>query len=208
MFRTAIAIAAALCLGACSTMSKEDCAAADWTSIGERDGIYGEDRGKFEERRAQCAKYGLASSAEDYDRGRERGIRSYCTPEAGFDAGRNGRPYRGVCPPEAEQAFLAEYRIGKELYDLTTEVKELQDSYDGVRRSLDDQHERADRARDRLRDEALSDEERSEAQRDLEKARREMDRLRDELDRLEADIRRAEGRLDDYRQFIARRSRS
>lgn len=208
MIRSAAAVAAALLLVGCETMSKEDCASADWTSIGERDGLYGEDRAKFDERRAQCAKYGMESSAEDYDRGRDRGIRSYCTPEAGFDAGRNGRPYRNVCPPEAEAAFLSEYQVGKQLFDLTSEVKRLQDSYDGARRSLDDAHERADRARDRLRQEDLSDEERSNAQRELERARREMDRLGDDLDRLDREIRAAEGRLDDYRQFIARRSRS
>lgn len=207
MIRSILFVAAALVLAGCETMSKEDCASADWTSLGERDGLYGEDRAKFEERRAQCAKYGMESSAEDYERGRNRGIRSYCTPEAGFDAGRNGRPYRNVCPDEAEAAFLSEYRVGRQLYDLTSEVKRLQESYDGARRSLEDARDRADRARDRMREEDLTDEERSDAQRELDRARRDIDRLGDELDRLDRDIRQAEDRLADYRQFIARRSR-
>lgn len=205
MVRFVACVAAALLLAGCETMSREDCASADWSSIGERDGLYGEARAKFEERRAQCAKFGMESSADDYDRGRNRGIRSYCTPEAGFDAGRNGRPYRGVCPPETEGAFLSEYQVGRRLYDLNEEVKQLNESFASARRSLDEQHERADRARDRLRQEGLTDEERSDAQRDLERARREIDRLRDEADRLQRDIRDAEGRLEDYRSFIARR---
>lgn len=202
-----VSVAAALILSGCSTMSEEDCANADWVALGERDGRYGEADSKYDQRREQCAKYGLAGSADDYDRGRDRGLRSYCTPEAGFDAGRNGRAYNGVCPPEAEAAFLAEYRIGKQLFDLNAEVRRAQEAYDSARAAIDDQREKMDRARARLREEGLSDEERSDAQRDLDRARRELDRLERDLPRLGDDIRDAEGRLDDFRQFLARRNR-
>lgn len=201
------AICAALALLGCSTMSREDCANADWVALGERDGRYGEAPTKYDQRREQCAKYGLAGSADDYDRGRNRGLRSYCTPEAGFDAGRNGRTYNGVCSPESEAAFLSEYRIGKQLYDLNAEVRRAQEAYDGAVASMNDQREKMDRARARLREEGLSDAERSDAQRDLDRARRELDRLDRDRPRLSDDIRDAEGRLDDFRQFLARRNR-
>ncbi|MBY0422343.1 MAG: DUF2799 domain-containing protein, partial [Parvularculaceae bacterium] len=123
MIRIAVIAAVALLLGGCSTMSEEDCATADWTALGERDGLYGESQKKYEERRAQCSKYGYETATDDYARGRDRGLRTYCTPQAGFDAGRNGRPYNNVCPPELESAFLSEYQIGRRLYDLTERVK-------------------------------------------------------------------------------------
>ncbi len=207
MLKFVFAAAAFLALAACSTMSEEDCANADWTALGERDGRYGEASSKYDQRREQCAKYGLAGSADDYDRGRDRGLRSYCTPEAGFDAGRNGRAYNNVCPPETEAVFLAEYRIGKQLYDLNAEVRRAQEAYDSALNQIDSQREKMDRSRARLREEGLTDEERSDAQRDLDRARRELDRLERDMPRLGSDIAEAEGRLDDFRDFIARRSR-
>lgn len=207
MLKFICAAGALLMLSACETMSEEDCATADWTALGERDGRYGEAESKFDERREQCAKFGLAGSADDYDRGRGRGLRAYCTPEAGFDAGRNGRTYNGVCPVEAEAAFLTEYQIGKQLFDLNAEVRRSQDAFDGALNQIDQQREKMDWAKARLREEGLTDDERSDAQRDLERTRREIDRLERDLPRLESDIRDAEGRLDDFRAFISRRSR-
>lgn len=207
MLKPVLAAAILLALSACSTMSEEDCANADWVALGERDGRYGEAQSKYDQRREQCAKFGLAGSADDYDRGRSRGLRSYCTPEAGFDAGRNGRSYNGVCPAEAEGAFLSEYRIGKQLYDLNAEVRRAQESYDNALNAIDDQREKMDRARTRLREEGITDEERSDAQRDLDRARREIDRLERDLSRLDSDIRDAENRLEDFREFLSRRNR-
>lgn len=207
MLKPVLAATILLALSACSTMSEEDCANADWVALGERDGRYGEAQSKYDQRREQCAKFGLAGSADDYDRGRSRGLRSYCTPEAGFDAGRNGRSYNGVCPAETEGAFLSEYRIGKQLHDLNAEVRRAQESYDSALNAIDDQREKMDRARTRLREEGITDQERSDAQRDLDRARREIDRLERDLSRLDSDIRDAENRLADFREFLARRNR-
>lgn len=194
----------ALALGGCATMSKEDCASADWTSIGERDGLYGEALEKFTARRDQCAKFGVASSEDDYSRGRDRGLRAYCTPEAGFDAGRNGRPYRGVCAPETEAAFLSEYKIGRQLYDLTQAVTTAQNAYNGALTDIDDAEHRLEKARKRLNADDATDKDRAAAAKDLEDARKTIKRRRDLLPSLETDLRTAQGRLDDFRQFLDR----
>lgn len=204
---TVAAAALALLSGCATGMSEEDCAYADWRAIGERDGLYGEGLEKLAERREQCAAFGFNASLADYEAGRERGLFTYCTPDGGYDAGRNGRPYRGVCPAETEGAFLSEYKIGYRLFELNKAVEDAIAAYDGAIAGLEEARYNLRRARERFRDSTLSEDERHEAGEDIERHRRRIDDLEYDLPRLEARIRDAEGRLEDYRAFLARRAR-
>ncbi|MBB5517935.1 DUF2799 domain-containing protein [Amphiplicatus metriothermophilus] len=201
-----LGLAAALVLSGCATgMSEEECAGANWRAIGERDGLYGETLEKLDERAAQCGSFGLPADIEAYQAGRERGLRRYCTPDAGFDAGLNGRPYRGVCPPPAESAFLDEYDIGLRLYRLTRAHESAIEAYEDALDALESRRHGLRRARAKLRSEDLSDEERSKLQREIDRHRREIDRIERDLPRLSAEIDSALGRLEDYRAFLRRR---
>jgi hypothetical protein len=198
----------AVFLASCaSKMSESDCAGADWSSLGERDGLYGEGEEKLSERAAQCADYGVAADAAAYQAGRSKGLASYCTPDAGFDAGRNGRAYRGVCPPEAESAFLAEYETGRRLYDLTEAVNSAERAYESALETLKSSQYDLRDAIDRYNDGSLSEDERRKAGRNVDRLRRDIDRLEDDLPRLEREIRNADGELADYRAFLDRRRR-
>lgn len=198
-----LALLAASCA---SKMSQNECAGADWSALGERDGLYGEDAERFSERAAECGNYGVAADANAYQAGRSKGLASYCTPEAGFDAGRNGRVYRGVCPAETEGAFLAEYQTGRRLYELTEAVNNAERSYESANESLESSKHDLREAFDRYNDGALSEDDRRKAGRDVDRLRREIGRLEDHLPQLEREIRNARGELADYRAFLDRQS--
>lgn len=201
-----LGMAAALLLGGCATgMSEEQCAGANWYALGERDGLYGETLEKFDERAARCGSFGLPADLEAYRAGRERGLQRYCTPDAGFDAGLNGRPYRGVCPPATESVFLDEYNIGLRLHNLTSAHESAIEAYESALDALASHRHGLRRAREKLRSEDLSDEERSRLQREVERHRREIERIERDLPRLSAQIDSAQGRLEDYREFLRRR---
>ncbi|GAB4519756.1 MAG: hypothetical protein Kow00133_05690 [Amphiplicatus sp.] len=201
-----LGLAGALFLSGCATgMNEEQCAGADWYALGERDGLYGETLEKLDERAARCGAFGLPADIEAYRAGRERGLRRYCTPDAGYDAGRSGRPYRGVCPPAAEGPFLEEYHIGLRLYQLDRAHQAAIAALDRAVSTLESRRHSLRRAREKLRSEDLSDEERSKLQREVERHRREIDRIERDLPRLSAEIDSAFGRLEDYRAFLRRR---
>lgn len=202
-------VLAVFALTACaSKMSSDECASADWASIGQRDGLYGEDSAKLAERTAQCASFGVSTDAADYEAGRARGLKTYCTPDAGFDAGRNGRDYRDVCPAELEGAFLAEYNIGRRLNDLNREIETARSAYDNALSTIESDKYELKRALERYNDSNLSEDDRSRAVRDVDRYRRNIDRLEDDLPRLDREIEQAESALEDYRGYLDRRARS
>lgn len=191
----------------CATMSEEDCATADWRYIGETDGYAGEPEEKFIERADRCAKFGFDADGRAYHEGRDRGLETYCTPDNGYETGRNGGAYRGVCPIESEGDFLAEYNIGRRLYDLSSAHQSAVESYESALRSLESNRSNIKRARDRLRRDDITPEERASLERDIDRYRSENDRLERELPRLELTIDQALGRLEDYRDYLDRRGR-
>lgn len=55
-----------------------------------------------------------------YLKGRHmEGVRAYCAPGNGINAGSSGKKYQGVCPAELEKTFLPEYKKGRKKYAST-----------------------------------------------------------------------------------------
>ncbi|MEL7490801.1 MAG: DUF2799 domain-containing protein [Pseudomonadota bacterium] len=202
----AILSAAGLALSACTTgMSEDECLTADWRALGERDGGFGEAITKFDERAERCAKFAVAADQSAYADGREEGLLRYCTPDSGYEEGRAGRPYRGVCPAESERAFVEEYEIGKRLYQLTTEYDNAVSRYETALENLKSYRYDLRQARNRYNENTLNDEERGELRDKMRDYRRDIEQLENDLPLLEVDIDRARDRLDDYRDFLADR---
>ena len=77
-------------LGACATgMSRDECALADWQTIGYEDGLRGFPAERIGAHRVACAKHQVTPNLAAYTGGRERGLREYCQPKNGFRAGLN-----------------------------------------------------------------------------------------------------------------------
>ena len=111
-------------LGACATgMSKDECALADWQTIGYEDGLRGFPAEHIGAHRVACAKHQVTPNLAAYSAGRERGLREYCQPKNGFRAGLQGAGYANVCSGATETAFVDGYRYGKQIHDARTELR-------------------------------------------------------------------------------------
>ena len=203
----ALALAALLAQSCASVMTEEECLSADWREVGRNDGLYGQPGEKFEERAERCQKFGVVADFDAYAIGREAGLASYCTPLSGFEEGRSGRRYQNVCPLETERDFLAEYDLGRELYQLTQDYERATRAYETTLGSIDNQRRKLRRARNRYNENTLSDDERAELRADIDHYRRELRTLEDKIPSLLYDMDRARDRLDDYRSFLRRSGR-
>lgn len=202
------AIALALSLCACATvMSEDDCGTADWYRLGDLDGSRGETLQRYGDRAEACKKFDIRADQLSYDRGRAKGLARYCDPRNGFAAGRRGTPYKGVCLSDVEEAFLAEFELGAELYRRQAAYDEAIARYEEATHALDRHRRDLQNARNRYRDDNLSNEDREAARQDIDYHHREINALNDDLPLLSADIDRVGAALDDYRSFLTQQGR-
>lgn len=116
------------------TVTGDPCAQADWFEIGRLDGL----QGVHEETSAYVGRCRRYLNEELYLAGWNRGLVDFCTPERAFDAGRSGLDYtNGLCPSQAEPAFLRAFAKGRELLKLERENADLESQIDRLRRLLD-----------------------------------------------------------------------
>ena len=130
-------LAVSLLLGGCATLNKGECQTVDWHELGQRDGRDGHARARLAEHAEACGKHGISPDAEAYFAGREIGLLYYCTPEAGFEAGLAGQPYRDVCPLDSERDFLREHERGYLIYQLRRQLEDLDRSIASLEAELD-----------------------------------------------------------------------
>jgi hypothetical protein len=117
-------------------MSKDECLAVDWRTIGYEDGVEGRPGDHIAEHRKACAKYGVRADLDMYQQGRSQGLREFCQPVNGYRIGVRGGTYYGVCPAELERPFLSAFDSGHQLYVLSARVSNVQAELDSKRREL------------------------------------------------------------------------
>ena len=131
-----------LCLGGCATMNESECLNADWRIIGMEDGADGHLPSYLGEHRTACASYNVRPNLDAYMQGHQLGVQQYCTPSNGYNVGKQGKTYNGVCPPEREAEFLAAYDHGYEHYILQRELDDIDSSIRYKSDSIDDLKEK------------------------------------------------------------------
>src|SRR5215468_2471108 len=94
---TLAAVGLATLLAGCASMSKDECLAVDWRTIGYEDGVEGRSGDRIAEHRKACAKYGVRADLDLYQQGRNQGLREFCQPVNGYRLGVRGGTYYGVC---------------------------------------------------------------------------------------------------------------
>jgi hypothetical protein len=111
-------------VGCARTLTKNECLEANWHEMGRIDGSNGEPRSKFQEHAQACSPYNVHVGREAYYRGRDRGLKLYCTKDRGYDLGILGKKYNTTCPKDLQSEFHDGYIKGKKVY--TSELKLLQ----------------------------------------------------------------------------------
>ena len=129
-------VTAALLAGCATGMSKDECAVADWQTIGYEDGLRGFPAERIGAHRVACARHQVAPNLAAYTQGRERGLREYCQPKNGFRVGLHGSGYASVCSGATEPDFVEAYQWGRQIHDARAELRttraRLRNASDGV----------------------------------------------------------------------------
>ncbi|NIW23465.1 MAG: DUF2799 domain-containing protein [Gammaproteobacteria bacterium] len=112
-----------LALSGCATMNEQQCLVSDWRSVGFEDGARGRPVETIGSYRQACTKHGVSPDLESYRSGHAEGVESFCQPVKGFNYGRSGTAYRGVCPADLEYSFLAAYNEGRQLHQLEAALR-------------------------------------------------------------------------------------
>lgn len=178
----------ALLTGCASGMTRADCATADWAGLGFADGREGAPAKISENRLKACESDGHAVDRAAYAAGRAEGLAAYCTAAGGFDAGRLGGKYLGVCPAAAEPAFVAGFEDGAMLRSLILAEQNAERERKESLAALD-QHSFLLRAVDkRAASPTIGNEDREAARQEAAYRRRDVARLEQNLPKLEAAI--------------------
>ena len=131
-------IAAVLGLAGCSTMNEQACLVTDWHAVGFEDGTSGRGVGNVARYRQACTRHGVVPDLAEYRAGHGEGVLVFCRAGNGFEVGRRGYQYQGVCPAELEPSFLAAYADGRELYELESAVRSVENQIASRHRRIEE----------------------------------------------------------------------
>jgi hypothetical protein len=121
----AVLSTALLLLSGCATMNEDECRSADWYSVGFEDGAHGRSINYIGNHREACAEYGISPQAGRYQDGWNEGIRRYCTPRNGYEAGMRGRSRSTQCPADLAREFRVAYQYGYRIYLLQRDLSAI-----------------------------------------------------------------------------------
>lgn len=192
---------AALLAGCASSMTSADCAGADWSALGLADGQAGE-RTKMFDARARDCRAGPAPDFAAYQAGRAQGLEAYCTPQGAFNAGRAGNAYKGVCPRDAEIAFMISFEQGSKLHALTDAKEAAVSDYEKAVADLDQHRYLLGVSEKRLLKSSISNEDRELERQDAEFHSREISRIDARLPEMLAAIDQTRAALAGFEQEL------
>lgn len=112
-------------LPGCATLSPDPCRNNDWYAIGYEHGLAGRPTGPASGPERYCPTGVAEPELAQYRLGREAGLGAYCAPQNGFELGKGGSHYQGVCDGAVETEFLRAYHQGKQIHDVETQIRRL-----------------------------------------------------------------------------------
>jgi hypothetical protein len=192
-----------LAMSGCATMSEQACLATDWQSVGFEDGAAGRGVTSIGSYRQACTRHGIAPDLARYRAGHAEGVEVFCRASNGFEVGRRGYGYQGICPAELEPSFLGAYTEGRQLNELESELR-------AVENQIAARHRRSEQLAGELAStsaaiiaDGTSATRRAELLLDAAAMAREQDEIADEIASLEAERALREADLYAYRQTLA-----
>lgn len=196
-FRVTLILVLGAILSSCQTLSKEECAVADWRVIGEQDGAAGYNpRDRFARHVKACEKAGVSADQTLWYQGYQQGLPRYCTPLNGLSVGSQGKSYANVCPVDLEPMFRQGYELGLAYYRKRSEIRSLESRIGGIEQEIRNDQE--------LIRNGQTDQRAAESRIDSNRWRiRDLER---EIGRLQSDLRRIEDDMEDFRYSQSYRS--
>jgi hypothetical protein len=179
---------AVLATGCAGGMTRADCLSADWSALGFADGRSGAPEKRAESRLNECARDGYAVDRAAYAASRAEGLKAYCTAAGGFDAGRLGQDYFGVCQASAEIEFLAAFNEGARLHVLMLKENEAVRAHKEALAALDQNAFLLKAVEKRAVSPTISNEGRESARQEAASRRRDIARLEQNLPKLESAV--------------------
>ena len=143
-------------LSGCATLSKEECMVGDWQAIGYNDGVAGYHSERLASHAKACAKASIAPDYQGWERGRQLGLKQYCTTSNAYNVGRRGRKLNNVCPiamvntlKNANQRGLDYYALERQIEEDNRLLDDYQNEFDKLENGemLDFSNEKEARAR-------------------------------------------------------------
>ena len=189
-------------LAGCAGMSANECELADWQAVGYEDGVQGRSSDRFGTYRKNCAKHEVAPDFQDYQSGREAGLREYCQPTRGFREGSRGAKYVGVCPADLEGEFLESYNDGRTLYELEYAVRSAQRQIDHRKSRMDDIESELAKIMASLLVEDIPGEERAELLVETKQLAEERMSLASEVENLQQQLYKSKAELEEHRAHL------
>jgi len=123
-------------LGACASLTQEQCLAGDWENIGYNDGISGRQESYIGRHFDACSDVGVAPDVQAWLEGRAQGLPLYCTPQNAYNIGRNGDNFSPVCPATERYELARAWDWGQEYYEISGQIDDLEDEAQAIRRRI------------------------------------------------------------------------
>lgn len=115
-------LSSAAILSSCATLSKQECVIGDWQTIGYNDGVAGYHSDRLAAHAKACAKAGVAPDYEAWQRGRQLGLKQYCTTNNAYNVGRRGQRLNSVCPATSASALQRANQRGLDYHTLESQL--------------------------------------------------------------------------------------
>lgn len=123
-------------LGACASLTQEECLNADWRAIGYNDGVRGKIESYVSRHFDACGKVGITPDVQAWQAGRLQGLPLYCTPSNAYSVGRAGNDLSPVCPASQQDRLFYSWDWGQEYHLITSQISTLKSEERDIRRQI------------------------------------------------------------------------
>jgi hypothetical protein len=130
--RIVLALAPLLLLAACATLDEGECRQGDWFEIGKADGAAGRQADFILQHAKACNEYGIRPVRSEWERGRQEGLKLYCTPRRVYEDGKRGRIMPQVCPASMEAELRTANQRGLRVNRIEQEMQEIQNEINAL----------------------------------------------------------------------------
>ena len=134
--RILFAFAPLLILAACATLDEGECRQGDWYAVGKLDGAAGRGPDFIFQHAKACNEFGIRPIRSEWERGRQDGLKLYCTPTRAFQDGRRGRILPPVCPADITPRLQRANQRGLQLRQIELEIREIENDIRAINSEL------------------------------------------------------------------------